>query len=1262
MSLPQQIGRDFHIEEEIEKSSSGTIYSVRSIIKPDNKFYLKFISVKGKNAQIRHKVENFIRAEFSLLQSLNHENIINVFEYGYDKELDGFYFVMEHQESVTLARFFKNNLFNTTHTKIFYEILKALSYLHTKNIIHYDISPKNIFIIKEKDNFKIKLFDFALAEFNQLNRDKKVSKNILYCAPEMILYPDKISSKIDIYSAGASLLFAIYERDNRKSEKFSEIKDELKNKSNYIKSCLNTLKNSKLQRFLEPLLESDPRIRISTAQEAIYLLNSIYNSNYEIPNYEESISFQNNPIFIIRNKIIGNIIETDIPKEKKNAFIFGEPGCGKTKILSQLQLSLAYIYQKIVITKPEKTRKHFSIIVSLLDKLFINNNLNPDIDINKIFSLIKKINFNTDSRTYYQNCYNDLYNFIKIISKDNKFVLVFDDFDKYDSFSKDFLIYLTKNSSDLNIFLIFSFTVSKSDAGILRFIRSEEIKKISSFYSVDPLNSKEMALVLKYFLGTVSNLPPYFNDFIYVFTRGNFTKLMKIYDGMIKDKNIIRIADKYTFISRPKLANRISAYLSKKFNLKSIPEEAVLILKILALSIKPLSARQISYISGLSYDKTTTFLNNYRFKDYVSINLDNNLSQIYSVRACSVKFFLISHYNKEEIILIKDSIIKAGFFNEEEKSYYKIFNTIFDVSANDNEKGKALNRILEFNKYFMRKYWLELCYKAELSEEIRIIILRNLVKIEVELYDFKKSDSYMESLDNRNYQFDYLFEEYFIMKSEYLMHQNKIGEAYKFYYNRLKNIGKNKVKINKTLIFEVYFPFISKLIFRKNFHQAKKLLEFLINKFLKKTKITKNEDLLYIKISSLILKLTDISNEKINEINRLMFPLIRYKNPSEKLLFLTMLYSQIHEVSDLKPDECWDKILKGSMKLFHETRNKEKSSILALTISNKYYNENNYKDAFKYIRYAFENSKNTGRYNFSGMIMLLSARIKYILVHPLSNVFTLINETNKSAEINHDKYLLEEMFKLSVKASVQAGKLSEAKIFFYKAINEVTGLSTLQRYSLLEKLIKKGTLLTGYDKCRAILEKFYYSKKISQLKYDHFQKTIKQKHNDFFMRSSFVSKSSNELLKPDKFEIIGYIIDYLNKNKKMPSESTLHKYLNTRFKDDPLYMVISDTVNYMLSPENISLNQVFKLIKKTFNLGYVWYTFKIMTPLTIYLYIFKNISPTAKSMLVFYNDIFNQLSGNMDNEQKELYEKYYDFKEGKKIIKKYNSLLKNMLN
>lgn len=87
---------------------------------------------------------------------------------------------------------------------IMYQILRALLFLHSANVIHRDIKPSNILI---NEDCIIKLCDFGLSRNLDNNDNLALTEYVVtryYRAPEVMLCSHQYSKSIDIWSAGCT--------------------------------------------------------------------------------------------------------------------------------------------------------------------------------------------------------------------------------------------------------------------------------------------------------------------------------------------------------------------------------------------------------------------------------------------------------------------------------------------------------------------------------------------------------------------------------------------------------------------------------------------------------------------------------------------------------------------------------------------------------------------------------------------------------------------------------------------------------------------------------------------------------------------------------------------------------------------------------------------------------------------------------------------------------------------------------------------------
>ncbi|KAL7715208.1 Cyclin-dependent kinase 2 [Entamoeba marina] len=139
--------------------------------------------------------------EIAVLRELKHPNVVELLDvYNSDKKL---YLIFEYCET-DLHKYLQVNpqqLPLSIIRSFTYQILLALSFLHSRRILHRDIKPSNILV----SGNEVKLGDFGLARSIGIPIKKYTPEvvTIWYRSPELLLKTSTYSSAIDIWATGA---------------------------------------------------------------------------------------------------------------------------------------------------------------------------------------------------------------------------------------------------------------------------------------------------------------------------------------------------------------------------------------------------------------------------------------------------------------------------------------------------------------------------------------------------------------------------------------------------------------------------------------------------------------------------------------------------------------------------------------------------------------------------------------------------------------------------------------------------------------------------------------------------------------------------------------------------------------------------------------------------------------------------------------------------------------------------------------------------
>ena len=152
--------------------------------------------------------------ELTALATLDHPNVVKMYEYGIDGKITGDYInmegiwfiVLEYVSTRTLVDLVKehDSLKEEVAKNFLQQMIETLLYINSKGIGHRDIKLENILV---NDDYMLKFTDFGFASFSKENQTEQKGTPI-YIAPEIIMGESYDPEKTDVFSTGV-VLFAL---------------------------------------------------------------------------------------------------------------------------------------------------------------------------------------------------------------------------------------------------------------------------------------------------------------------------------------------------------------------------------------------------------------------------------------------------------------------------------------------------------------------------------------------------------------------------------------------------------------------------------------------------------------------------------------------------------------------------------------------------------------------------------------------------------------------------------------------------------------------------------------------------------------------------------------------------------------------------------------------------------------------------------------------------------------------------------------------
>ncbi len=200
----------YSITRKIGQGGMGAVYEATHMLIGKRVAVKVLLDKYARKEQVVARLEQ----EARLASSIGHEHIIDITDFG--TTADGRTFVvMEFLEGESLAELLNREgpLPEARLLHISTQISSALGAAHAKGIVHRDVKPENVFLLRRKDRDFIKVVDFGIsksmrvsdageADSPRLTQTGMVLGTPLYMSPEQARGDEELDHRIDIYALG----------------------------------------------------------------------------------------------------------------------------------------------------------------------------------------------------------------------------------------------------------------------------------------------------------------------------------------------------------------------------------------------------------------------------------------------------------------------------------------------------------------------------------------------------------------------------------------------------------------------------------------------------------------------------------------------------------------------------------------------------------------------------------------------------------------------------------------------------------------------------------------------------------------------------------------------------------------------------------------------------------------------------------------------------------------------------------------------------
>ncbi len=293
---------------------------------------LKEVSTSGGHVAL----EEF-KNEFAVLKNLNHPHIARILDFGYDDELERYYYTSEMIRGA--------NLFDATDDlpvgdvmDLIVQSLRALEYLHSFHIYHFDIKSANVLVIPGKPP-AVKLIDFGLAGIDPRGR---LIGTPSYMSPE-IVNRETADGRSDLYSLTVLWYFCLARYNPFRTKVPRET---MQNQVRLVPPPPSTFNGDVppwMDAIIMRLLQKNPAKRFSHAARVMREINRFSSKKYPLETRETLVSYLPQ-----EGELIGRKQEMEIAQRAlseltegdarwKALLIQGALGSGKTRFVREFK-------------------------------------------------------------------------------------------------------------------------------------------------------------------------------------------------------------------------------------------------------------------------------------------------------------------------------------------------------------------------------------------------------------------------------------------------------------------------------------------------------------------------------------------------------------------------------------------------------------------------------------------------------------------------------------------------------------------------------------------------------------------------------------------------------------------------------------------------------------------------------------------------------------------------------------------------------------
>ncbi|MBN1653812.1 MAG: protein kinase [Deltaproteobacteria bacterium] len=507
----------------------------------------------------KKNLEIALRREYQTLKSLAHPRIVEVYEFGLDQ--DGPYYTMELLEGTDLSQLAPLEWRNAC--AFLRDIASALALLHSRRLLHRDVSPRNVRITT---NGQAKLMDFGA--LSPMGLPKSRVGTPPFIPPESI-YGQPLDQRSDLYSLGALAYWLLTGRQAYRVRTSKDLRNAWRTRpplpSEIVVKldALDAIPDT-LDRLVMSLLSFNPLARPVSAAEVIERLSAIAG----LPMQEQLAvpqAYLSAPMLVGRERALLTIkkcIIRSLRRRSRAILVEGSAGVGRTRFLdacvmeaklaglivlraealdarsgdySVVKALINQLREEIPVVISEEAQPYRSVLAPVFPKLFAARSEDIGPELTPRAEAGQASRKSVEIQSFRSQIQNALSACLRAVSRRRALAIAVDDFHRIDETSAASLALLSQEITDERLMVAVSV---ENAAACVSQQALDLIRQKAKTIEITDLDRAQTETLLISVFGEVPNVRLIANQ-LYAVYHGNPRDLMRIAQHLV-DRGLAR--------------------------------------------------------------------------------------------------------------------------------------------------------------------------------------------------------------------------------------------------------------------------------------------------------------------------------------------------------------------------------------------------------------------------------------------------------------------------------------------------------------------------------------------------------------------------------------------------------------------------------------------------------------------------------------------------------------------------------------------------